>query len=66
MDARNELVETIGKIMWNAEKDSLRDSYAVLTRIVAYIEQEPEVDKERLLSLLRNITSNLQMLHGFR
>jgi hypothetical protein len=66
MDARNALVETIGKIMWNAEKDSLQDSYVVLTCIVNYIEQEPEIEKERLLSLLRNITSNLQMIRGFR
>jgi hypothetical protein len=66
MDTRSELVETIGKIMWDAEKKTMTSTYAVLTHIVNYIENEPTVEKTRLLSLLRNITSNIQMLVHYR
>ena len=66
MDTRSELVETIGKIMWDAEKKTTATTYAVLTHIVNYIENEPTVEKTRLLSLLRNITSNIQMLVHYR
>ena len=66
MDARNELVETVGKIMWGTEKETMATTYAVLTHLVNYIENEPVVEKTRLLSLLRNITSNIQMLVHYR
>jgi hypothetical protein len=65
MDARNELVEKVGKIMWGTEKETMVTTYAVLTHLVNYIEDEPTVEKTRLLSLLRNITSNIQMLHAY-
>ena len=66
MDARNKVVSDIGDIMWNETKDSLAASYAALKILTEYIHAEPTVEKEKLLSLLRNITSNIQMIHAYR
>ena len=66
MDARNKVVSDIGDIMWKQDKESLAASYAVLKILTKYIDTEPAVEKEKLLSLLRNITSNIQMIHAYR
>jgi hypothetical protein len=66
MDARNKVVSDIGDLLWNEDKKLLAVSYTVLKILTEYIEAEPVVEKEKLLSLLRNITSNIQMIHGYR
>jgi len=66
MDARNQLVSQIGKIMYNEDKKTLVTTYHILTMIVDYIDAEPAVEKDKLLSLLRNITSNIILVHGYR
>jgi hypothetical protein len=66
MDARNKVVSTIGDLLWNEDKKTLVLSYTLLKILTEYIDAEPAVEKEKLLSLLRNITSNIQMIHGYR
>jgi hypothetical protein len=54
MDARNKVVSDIGDLLWNKDKKSLAISYTVLKILTEYIDAEPAIEKEKLLSLLRN------------
>lgn len=65
MERRNTLVTTVGDFMWDKNRESLVTSYTVLKHIINYIENEEEIHKDRLLSVLRNITSNIQLLHAY-
>ena len=66
MDARNEVVSKIGDIMYSASTRELKIAYVMLHSITTYIESEPHIEKKHILSLLRNISSNIIMVHSYR
>lgn len=66
MDARNEVVGKIGDIMYSASTRELKIAYVILHSITTYIESEPHIEKKHITSLLRNISSNIIMVHSYR
>lgn len=66
MDPRSTLVSTIGDITFDLPKGELRNIYSILHMITEYIDTNENVQKEQILSVLRNISSNVIMVYGYR
>ena len=66
MEDRNELVGSIGDLLYGLPKSELRNIYWILEKITQYVDTHDEVQKAQILSVLRNISSNLILIHQLR
>ncbi len=66
MDPRSALVSTIGDLTFRLPREELGRIYYILDQITEYIDTNENVQKEQILSVLRNISSNVHMVQAFR
>lgn len=66
MEDRNELVSSIGDLLYSLPKSELRNIYWILEKITRYVDTHDEVQKAQILSVIRNISSNVIMIHQLR
>ena len=66
MEERNKLMDAVGDLTWNLKKSELKNIYYILAWLTEYADNNPTVEKAQILSVLRNITSNIQMLVHYR
>jgi hypothetical protein len=66
MDPRSALVNTIGDLTFRLPRGELGRIYYILDQITEYIDTNENVQKEQILSVLRNISSNVLMVQAFR
>ena len=66
MDPRSALVSTIGDLTFRLPREELGRIYYILDQITEYIDTNENVQKEQILSVLRNISSNVLMVQAFR
>ena len=66
MEDRNELVGSIGDLLYGLPKLELRNIYWILEKITQYVDTHEDVQKAQILSVLRNISSNLILIHQLR
>ncbi len=66
MDPRSALVSTISDLTFRLPREELGRIYYILDQITEYIDTNENVQKEQILSVLRNISSNVLMVQAFR
>lgn len=64
--ARSKLVSTICDPLYHADKTQLKAVYFALDAVIEYIAENPTLTNDQILSVLRNITSNIILINSLR
>jgi hypothetical protein len=65
-EARSQLVSSICDSLFHSDRIYIRKIYHILDDITEYIDKHPDVQREQILSVLRNIASNLLFINAYR